>query len=188
MSNQGKTVVFINGPAGSGKDTVAGILSDVFGYRTLKMVAPAEEAFKAFFGLDDETYRRMREQEKAVPQERLFGRTPRRCLISISEEWAKPAFGADVFGRLAGIKVSASGSLRIAFSDAGFKEEILVASQDPSISKSVLIRMHRSGKTFDGDSRSYVRGFDFPELDVYNDGTLHELRDVLTQIVKKMEL
>lgn len=168
-------VVIVNGPPRSGKDTIAEYLSSRYGF--------VVKSFKD--ALYDETAKRYSvtrdwilngyEDNKDLPHDELGGKTKREALIDTSENEIKVKHGSDFFGqRAAESCLNDKSNANIVFPDGGFEEEVVPVSW---VSKRIfLIRIYRPGKTFDGDSRSYLSGDNFQYVyDVHNGGTLDEL-------------
>lgn len=178
------TKLFIlNGPAGVGKDTIADImlgLGVVDGKVSFK--SPMFDVARGMLSKDEfdwfiENYNNRDEKEKH--QEILGGKSIREFMIWISESVMKPVFGGCVFGkRLA----QSLGDGCYICADGGFASEI-----KPLIDTGVevtLIRLHRAGYTFYGDSRSYIHGVCAREIDVHVvdgdiDGTSALVRHVI---------
>ena len=160
------TKLFIlNGPAGVGKDTIADVMvSSGACCEKVSFKSPMFDVAKGMLSSDEfdwfiENYNNRDEKEK--PQKILGGKTIREFMIWISESVMKPVFGNDVFGRRL---ASSLGDGCYICADGGFASEI-----EPLIDASVnvtLIRLHRAGYTFDGDSRSYIHGVCAKEIDV----------------------
>lgn len=150
-------VVFINGPAGSGKDAAASFLFKNFRAQTRKFAAPIERAIKATYNIGDQKWRVLREQEKDVPSAIFFGLSLRQVMISFSEDWFKKMHQPEVFGFLATRELPAMTSNQlIAFSDCGFEMEALPIVEIVKPAHCLLLQLHREGCTFEGDSRSYI--------------------------------
>jgi hypothetical protein len=122
-----------------------------------------ETMFKRFMlDYDDRT-------QKESPQEYLGGKSPRQFMIWISESVIKPQFGKRHLGNLAAEKLKVEKSTAI-FSDGGFPDEVEAIVEAGF--KVKLIRLHRDGFTFDGDSRDYIHiphllgGWNYAEKDV----------------------
>lgn len=160
------TKLFIlNGPAGVGKDTMADIMVETGVVKEkVSFKSPMFNVARGILSTDEfdwfiENYNNRDEKEKH--QEILGGKSIREFMIWISESVMKPVFGDDVFGkRLA----QSLGDGCYICADGGFASEI-----KPLIDTGVevtLIRLHRAGCTFDGDSRSYLNGVCAREIDV----------------------
>lgn len=150
-------VIILNGPAGCGKDTLARALVEMgFAKGTTSFKNPMFNIALAALGPD--TYREFLDgyddrARKEKPEGFLNGLSRRQFMIAISEQFIKPIFGDDYFGKyLAGNLPD--GEEFFVVSDGGFASEvtpIVAAGHDVKI-----VRLHREGYTFDGDSRGYL--------------------------------
>lgn len=172
-------VIILNGPPGVGKDTIAEAIKeqseDKIAHLRFK-TALYEEAYALFFNYfyrecgNDENYLSLEDYiglcsdriAKDVPQEQLNGMSPRQSLIFTSEAVVKPVLGGDHYGVKASISASQYldfGRSAVVFSDGGFINELVPMCNRFNV---LLVRLHRDGFTFKGDSRSYVES-DLPE-------------------------
>lgn len=160
------TKLFIlNGPAGVGKDTIADIMVETgVAKEKVSFKSPMFNVAKGMLSSDefDGFIKNYDNRDyKESPHGFIGGMTVREFMIWISESVMKPVFGDDVFGkRLA----QSLGDGCCICADGGFASEI-----EPLIDAGVnvtLIRLHRAGYTFDGDSRSYIHGVCAREIDV----------------------
>lgn len=176
-------VVFINGPAGSGKDTVARFCVEVFGARHYKVSSPLKKALGAFFSLSHEDYNRLFEtSDKDQPAPLLYNDTPRQALISFSEEWVKKRYDNTVLGRLAiRFLKTASQSPFTCFSDSGFRSECEPIVRWLGPKNCLVIQLYREGHTYEGDSRGYL---DLSDIGV----TTAELRNQFDLDTLKMQV
>lgn len=171
---QAVTVVFVNGPPRSGKDVVGQILGVHAPGRRLvqKFAMEVKERAHAAFRIVDETGRPVAhdffEDRKDYPLPEFMGISPRQAYIAFSEEFYKPLFGQSVFGDLLARRLELT--LRFAqerkgfhhvpssftITDSGFKPEAtpIVEMFDPE--NCTLLRVHREGCDFSGDSRDYI--------------------------------
>lgn len=188
-------VVFLNGPPRSGKDTAGNIITNaVHGGRTAKFAHVLKVATHALFAslqgrqveLDkhgygvghfeelsnDATY----EYCKGDPRPEFFGKTPREAYIAVSELLCKPLFGSDFFGRRLADHIILNPDVPVwAITDSGFVDEALPIINAVGRHNCTLVRMHRTGATFTGDSRGYI-DLDVPaKLDLRNDCGLGDL-------------
>jgi len=124
-------------------------------------------------------------------------------LIDMSEKWFKPCYGSNIFGRLCAIgiaeaiesadqldsNVTGDNTVVIglpdvyAISDSGFDKEADSVLQLFGNDDTLLIRLHRDGHSFEGDSRSYIDLDDVRTVDLNNDGTSN-FNTKLVKIVK----
>jgi hypothetical protein len=169
---QSKLILF-NGPRHSGKDTAAIHCQQQFGAYHFKLSGPIKAAIKSMFELKDETVELLEEvKTQAIPV--LFDNSYVDCQISFSEDWAKKLFGNYVFGNLAARHVNRhilehpEQELYVC-SDSGFAAEAepLIRLFGPK--NCLLVKLHRPGKTFEGDSRSYISLDEVKTVELSND-------------------
>lgn len=155
-------IVILNGPAGCGKDTLAGLLHDCCNIEVLSFKAPMFEMAEASLGsyYTEFLSRYNNRETKESPLQALGGFSPRAFFIHISEVWCKPVFGDDYFGKRLLASAKSAGCTSVV-SDGGFPSEVvpLITAGE----KVVIVRLHRKGFTFDGDSRNYVNEDNFKE-------------------------
>ena len=181
-----KIVVFLNGPPGAGKDTVALAWAKSTPASLLKFAQPTRNAaFATFPHISEDCY----EQLKSRP---LFPYSPitlRDWMISFSEHHMKPLLGKDIFGRLLLEQLKKQPQPVAFITDGGFMEEIVyIAGNVPPQHQVILVRLHREGALFTHDSRSYL--YPPPNVnttcyDLYNNGTVEEAVSRLTEIINK---
>jgi hypothetical protein len=178
MKSSSKLILF-NGPRHSGKDEAANYCAEVFGASRFKMSGPIKAAIKAMFSLSDEDVELL-ETIKTQPSPLLFGRSYVEVQISFSEEWAKQLWSKDIFGKIAARAVNqwqryaGSGSLYVC-SDSGFTEEAKeLVYQVLGPDNVLLVQLERTGKSFAGDSRSYIELHGVKTIRVQNTGTLED--------------
>lgn len=166
-------IILLNGPPSSGKDTAAKHI-----YRWAKMYEvdrkqvwrPAldrmsmsiKRAFAGTMGLpiteDGEVQPWESCKEEIIPE---FGVSYRQWQIDFSEHFMKLLYDDAIFGQLAVARIKRRFEKNIAnlivIPDCGFYIEIEVLYQNFNPEDILLLRCHRDGFTFQGDSRSYVR-------------------------------
>lgn len=161
-------IILLNGPPSSGKDTIARRViqearADGVDVREMKFATPLKEAAARLFpgikwGLVGEDGRTPPNDSHPL----LHGRTPRQVLIALSEQFFKPTFGADYFGRRAAEQVEQAereGAAGVVISDSGFIEEAmpLIEARRGHVA---ALHLYRDGCSFDGDSRGYLPSVD----------------------------
>lgn len=152
--------IVLNGPPRSGKDTIAAQLTQKLHGPTMhyKFAGTMKLALGEWLGLGLEDTFKFFEHTilKNEVSDRFMGMSPRQMLISFSEEWVKPKFGKDAFGKLMAARCANLAGFTIVISDCGFADELkplLTAFGEENIA---LVRLHRQGCDFVGDSRSYI--------------------------------
>lgn len=191
-------ILFINGPPGSGKDYTGELLRES-SYLSLTMVAnyvicdkfarALKETCHAAYGLVDLHGKPLPhdwfEESKSKSMREFFGKTPREIYIAFSETYMKPLHGPRVWGEklLNDTLVRECGEIII--TDSGFREEAEVFVEHFGNNNCRLVRLHREGYTFKGDSRNYVFLEDLGVkcYDVNNPGTRDGLLSNLRQAI-----
>jgi hypothetical protein len=172
----GQEIVLVNGPPRSGKDTLASELSRRLKYTPVKFASPLYNTVQAMFGLDPDLWAALYERYKEQPSPLLEGLSPRQAMIWVSEKIVKPTFGDSFYGRALYNRLVYFNISRAIVSDSGFQEEAGVLLHLLGKQAIRLIRLHRSGTSFHGDSRGYI-SLDVPCLDLVNDGEIDEMVD-----------
>jgi hypothetical protein len=155
-----------------------------------------KERTHALYGMEDCTYDYF-ENVKDEPRHEFYGLTPRRAYQAVSEQLMKPLHGNDIYGKiLADQFVEDADEMGwpdlITITDSGFRDEAvaLIArfEQLKQNDKITLVRLHRNGCTFEGDTRSYIDLTDegVPGVDLSNDGPREELWDKLVDAVPQI--
>lgn len=195
------SVVFVNGPPRSGKDTFAAYLKSWFmANKTaqhyemppidMKFAEPIKSSVATTFNLSAQQRQLDFETDrKDQPSPRFYGRTPREVLISFSEHWLKPQFGNNIFGRLALHRMQAKATSFpesvFIFSDSGFQSEFdIIYDAFVACANSAIygVHMYRTGCTFENDSRSYIDFRGATRFTIQNDGTTEHLRQIAGEI------
>jgi len=185
-------VIILNGPPGSGKDAIASAMSDRYA-KTHPMVEHLEVKAKLFeqalvmsgIPVYEWIVRYNDRKLKETPWDRLGGLSQREFLIKISEEWVKPIFGRDYYGKVAG-EAAADVLLwdnNVIFSDGGFQEEFDAIKSIVGKENILLVRLYREGTSWDGDSRGYLKN-PGGVIDVFNNGTIQDAVDIIKNNIK----
>lgn len=181
--------ILLNGPPYCGKDTIGSFLSQVLpGSFALKFAQPIIDYMTRTFGVSC-----VDGQPKDEPCPRLYGRTRRQVAIAYSEDFCKPLFGEDYFGREA-LRAAVDLNRRLqaevfVFTDSGFKVEADVLIQALGPSNVLHVRVTRPGCDFSKDSRGYWNGGPEVSSMVFdNRGTFGELfNEVRTGLVPTLQ-
>lgn len=168
-----KKVVLLNGPPASGKDAAAEFLCKALNGSHREFKHKLFELTKAIYCVDDITWASLYTREKKeIPTDILDGLSPRQALIKVSEEAIKPNFGKDYFGKAAAKELQPGLNI---FSDSGFIEELIPIEDAVGLDNLLVIRIHRPGYTFEGDSRRYLNDKCCKwQLDIHNDSALDQ--------------
>lgn len=186
MNNQARRLILFNGPARSGKDTAADHLVQSKGAYAFKFSGPIKAAIKATFDLhpDEVDYVESIKDEPTVIFE---GLSYRNAQISFSEGWLKPTFGQEVFGRLAARRLRNNMTQDpvqrlYVCSDSGFASEVEPLLEVFKPENVLLVCIYRDGKTFEGDSRSYIKLPGVTTISLTNNGTVDQYYDAVDHI------
>jgi len=164
-------IIGLTGPARSGKDTAAAVLSNQ-GWRQYRFAGPLKSAVQTMFGLtDDHTDGDLKES----PIDWLDGVTPRQIMQTLGTEWGRDCIHTDLWLRVADRaleRTSDHGYPGIVISDVRFDNEAeFVRERGGSV---VHIRRESAGSVNAHSSESGVT-FDAADCLIDNDGTIHEL-------------
>lgn len=183
-----KRIILLSGPSGCGKDVAAAFLCSRYFFYHAKFANPIRGVMEALLGkftsAADYEYFKL----KPVTPDAMTGR---QLMIDFSENFIKPRFGKDFFGRVLAQNLinGALDEQHIVISDCGFQEEIeafvevygdwLLDCHIPHDFE--LWRIHRPGHSFDGDSRSYPNTTYPVPRDIHNDSSLVAFLDKIKQ-------
>lgn len=177
-------LLILNGPPSAGKDTLADILAAAYGYRKLEFKSALIDIACRIAQLSRADWDYLyKNKERPSPALYFHGQkqSPRRFLQIISEEIVKPVFGKRAFGNAVLQQTYGNDSDRIVFSDSGFIEELMaLAACDRANHDITVIRLHREGTSYEGDTRRYLTKEELDRCciksyDLDNNGTTAEL-------------
>jgi hypothetical protein len=166
--------VLINGCPRSGKDTIAMYLWTHHSSILLERFSfPNKRGFAGMMNIDCDGFGVVEPYESnksdVVPP---LGVTYRQWQIHFSEEFMKPLYGKDIFGRLLLERTRGSSYPTIVVPDCGFQVEVDVLADQPCL----LITVLRNGTTFEGDPREHVKPAPgWTHVTIHNNGTLDDL-------------
>jgi hypothetical protein len=169
-------IILLNGPPSSGKDTAAKHIRAIFQRGELdpstfgtekprcildRFSMPIKRAFAGTMGLpiteDGAVEPYESGKESIIP---MFGVSYRQWQIDFSESFLK-SYNMQIFGELLVTRIKKRFLHNIAnlimVPDCGFQIEIDVLYENFAPEDILLVRCHRNGFTFQGDSRSWVR-------------------------------
>ena len=153
-----KNVIILNGAPGIGKDTIAEIIARKWEYRILSFKSPMFDIARTILGATDFARFAVRyhdRKRKEVKYDFLGDRSPREFMIHISENFVKPTLGKNQFGKLL-CDSALTSPFNCIVSDGGFDEEVEHVAAHEALNVFV-VRLHRDGMTFEGDSRKHIR-------------------------------
>lgn len=185
----GVTVVLFNGPPRSGKDTAGNYLHSITPRsRPMKFAGSLKRSTHIDFGLPYELPDDAFETCKDEPHPAFFGMTPRAAYIQKSEERQKPFLGDDIYGRIMVRRMWRSyrqGVRTFYMTDSGFAKEAMPPIEAIGATNFLLCRIHAEerGKTFAGDSRSYIELPDVAAYDIENNGAVDDFTAQLCHYV-----
>jgi len=168
-------IVLLNGPPGSGKDAAGRALAQSHDAKLFKFATALKEATHALFGMPGIVTDAF-EAVKNEPSPQFLGLSPREAYTKIAEAAVKPAFGAEIFGQLLTRQLALYKnfcSLAV-ITDSGFASEAAPVVREFGAKNVLLLRCHRPGKSFAGDSRGYLELEGVATIDLCNDQDLVE--------------
>jgi hypothetical protein len=194
-------VIFVNGPPGSGKDLVGEILKR-HSFRNelmqFKAAEPIKEAIAAFLDIQYNHLEAIKELPVREANPALDSDvTIRQLLIEFSEDFVKPRFGEDIFGKMLANKIRRVETMNVEryvknlciVTDAGFHDEVAtcIRALRPHGYTFSLWQMHRPGHDFTGDSRSYLDEVEGVEaIMVGNNETIVELSKKVIKLYEEI--
>lgn len=197
-------IVLLNGPASSGKDTLAAqLVNHTPKSLMVKFAAPLKMiATHMYCDSDSQKFHQWdAPSEKIKPSPVFLGKTCRQVQIDISEVYMKPMHGEGVFGKFLfkTIERESMNDYETFFvSDSGFRPEAEVLVEAYGAQNVMLLRLHREGKFFDKDpesksydSRDYINlddlGVESHDIDnIENDinGTVTSIQPILNKFLE----
>lgn len=132
-------IVAFSGPAGSGKSTAAKHLVEGHGYRRIRFADPIKDMLRDF-GL---TFDQIDGPLKEIPCDLLCGKTPRRAMQTLGDEWGRQLIGGDIWVRAWERRLEEamlwSSDTRIVVDDLRYPNELDVLLRHDAL----VVRVHR---------------------------------------------
>ncbi len=178
-------IILLNGPPGSGKDWAGLALLPYQAQHLYKFATVLKDAMHTLLGMSLAPTD-MFEDDKNTPNPVFFGLSPRQAYIALSENFAKPTFGPSFFGQILLRKLISCRYDCVAITDCGFEAEIAPIVERFGQKSILLLRCHRPGHSFAGDSRSYVELPGVATLDLHNTGTLAAWQGTVQSAVARL--
>jgi hypothetical protein len=172
-------VILISGPPRSGKDTAMIALCEQMPYGFIPIIdrfsMPLKASVCSWLGYElDYNGNSVLEEtkEKIIPE---LGVSYRQAQINLSERHMKELYDEEVFGRLMVSRIREASESAPPFDklvfiipDSGFASEMKVVERAVGSENMILIRSHREGCDYSGDSRSYVFSNTIKSHDIHN--------------------
>lgn len=180
--------IFLNGPPRSGKDSAALALraaipgSLIVGFSWhLKIMVHTIYLGREGAALDPNHFDAIKDEPQAI----LDGASWRQSYIYYSEKVIKSLHGTRWFGQQLLNVAHRSGSSTIIVPDSGFVPEAEVIIEEVGADKVTLAHFHRPGRTYAGDSRTYIdlTPHGILGINLRNDGTLEEWNEKCLRLV-----
>ena len=156
-------IFILNGPARSGKDSLADfVVSKDNTFVKMKFATPIKRSVKCFFNVSDDEWDIFDNATmlKDFPHKTFLGSSCRQAQIDFSERFIKPVYGSDTFGKILVNDIlqelDKNPNINIIISDSGFVEEAIPVIEEFGKENVILVRISRSGYTFENDSRRYL--------------------------------
>lgn len=191
MSN--KRVIILNGPPGSGKDTIADFIAAEFNAEHLRFKTKLYAITALINNIKLDTFMRYASDKDTKDSTKLArGLTARQLLIETSENVIKPYYGKEYFGNDVGNSILKSNKSLFAISDGGFPEELssMIGAGCLNYSDVVIVKLYRTGCNFDNDSRTYFNEAllhpDIRVIPFINDLELYPMYDAIKQLVRSL--
>jgi hypothetical protein len=147
----------LNGPPGIGKDTIAKYVTDHDNtFKQLEFKSGLYVATAERYGVDKSWFKRVAVDRilKETPLSLLGNISPREAMIDTSENYIKPKFGKEYFGR-ALVRASEEHPVdNFVISDGGFVEEALAIIEAGHTVH--VIQLRHPNFNYNNDSRDYV--------------------------------
>lgn len=178
------TVVLLNGPPRSGKDTAGKYLTSVVPKSLIEKFAGTLKSTThvkfGLYGIPDDYFEDCKDQ----PNDAFFGNSPRREYIDESEKRTKPFLGEQHYGKVLLRQLwrhYQAGVRNFFITDSGFAREAEPLIDSIGVQNFLLIRVHaeKRGCSFSGDSRSFIYLAGIPTYDIDNNDSVDVFQSAL---------
>lgn len=95
-------IIGLTGNIGAGKDSVANILVNNYGFRMVSLVQPVVDALSGLFNVDKRFF--TDRELKETPQKALLGRTPRELMRTLGTDWGRKLVDEDIWLKIAELR------------------------------------------------------------------------------------
>ncbi len=178
-------LIMFNGPPRAGKDTAGGITSRILGAgcELVKFTTPVKRETHRRFGINCAT--EAFEVLKDTPLPQFDGMTPRQAYTKVSKDM-KAKHGPHCVAQLLADEVSGLNSEYILNTDVGFDFEGQALMGVVGVENTILVRIHRNGKNYDGDCREWVHLSGCRSFDIDNNSGQEDLEQALLPILDEL--
>lgn len=175
-------VIILNAPAGAGKDTIADLITQQYGYMKLQFKEELYKELAGFYDLPIEVIVDVcsDREKKEAPCDYFGGLTPRQALIMMSEDIVKPQKGKRYFGEQ--LAKEAHNFPFVIVSDGGFHEEVQAVQDEHQC---IVVRLNGRG-TFKGDSRKYLNQQHLKRGTVFDVQLVDDRPDLAVQAIMQL--
>ncbi len=122
-----RKIIGLIGFAGAGKDSVANILADDFGFSVMKNAEGLKSMLRTFLRLrgvtNDEIARMIEGDLKELPTDYLGGKSPRHAMVTLGTEWGRDLISPNLWVDTLRDRINNHPSERIVVSDVRFTNE-----------------------------------------------------------------
>lgn len=178
-----KKIIFLNGPPGCGKDTIANLLVEKYNGVNLKFAQPLRNAICGLFDISDDELDIVKNNHIDNSYYRI-----RDVMIDIGENIIKSKISRDWFGTalLNNIKKYHANVDLIVVSDLGFIREFEVIYTDlKNLYDIELWKIYRPNTSFLNDSRNYIEYPKIKTRNISNNGDINSLKSLIFEKNKK---
>lgn len=167
MEDRKRIAIVLNGPPRAGKDTAILVLQDVFpGAEVYQFIRPIKERVHRNLGLDV-AYDHF-EVMKDIPLEEFNGLAPRYAYIAESDR-LEAEFGRDILTDIYFAAI-AQCDAEILITSCGKDSEAKKIADMFGVDNTLFLRIHKEGRDFSKDVRSWVT---LPELNIRDVENVH---------------
>lgn len=183
-------IIIFNAPPGAGKDEAINYLKKNGTIFSFSFKSRLKAITLAIYNIPEKVWDAWYTREgKELRRPELMGKSQREALIHTSETVIKPVFGSRYFGQAEARNIIQNATEKYyiaACSDGGFNEEVRPLIDEFGAENVFIVRIHRDGCTFEGDSRNWIDIEEIPNenyIHVYNDDSFEHFYNQLDEVI-----